>query len=186
MGGVRVVESALFPAHRRFSHALAPSHRGFIPEKRPGDCKAGSSRGARIASRKGCNHMNELGGRFSEWAYAAMRFVVAALYACHGAQKVFGVLGGQVMPRGSLLFFAGVIEIVAGPLIAVGLLTRIAAFVASGEMAAAYFKSHAPKGFWPIENKGEFAVACCFVFLFVFAFGPGRISLDSAFRRKVR
>ena len=130
--------------------------------------------------------LKDSSGRFAAFAYAAMRFVVAALYICHGAQKVFGVLGGHAVPRGSLLFFAGVIELVAGPLIAVGLLTRIAAFVASGEMAAAYFKSHAPKGFWPIENKGELAVAFCFVFLFVFAFGPGRISLDRAFRRDSR
>jgi len=130
--------------------------------------------------------MIEPTGRFTSLAYAAMRFVVAALYACHGAQKVFGAFGGHAMPRGSLRFFAGVIEIVAGPLIALGLLTRIAAFVASGEMAVAYFKDHAPKGLWPIENKGELAVAYCFVFLFVFAFGPGRISLDRVFRRKVR
>jgi putative oxidoreductase len=130
--------------------------------------------------------LKEPSGRFSSFAYAAMRFVVAALYACHGAQKVFGVFGGHAMPRGSLLFFAGVIEIVAGPLIAIGLLTRIAAFIASGEMAVAYFKQHAPKGFWPIENKGELAVVCCFVFLFVFAYGPGRISVDHAFRRKAR
>jgi putative oxidoreductase len=128
----------------------------------------------------------EPSGRFSSIAYAAMRFVVGALLACHGAQKLFGVLGGHVEPRGSLHFFAGVIEIVAGPLIAIGLLTRIAAFIASGEMAVAYFKQHAPKGFWPIENKGELAVAFCFVFLFVFAYGPGRISLDRAFRRAPR
>jgi putative oxidoreductase len=124
--------------------------------------------------------------RLAAAAYAAMRFIVAALYVCHGAQKLFGVLGGHVMPRGSLFFFAGVIELIVGPLIAFGLLTRIAAFIASGEMAVAYFKQHAPKGFWPIENKGELAVAFCFVFLFVFAYGPGRISLDRVFRRAPR
>jgi len=127
--------------------------------------------------------LKEPTGRFTSLAYAAMRFVVAALYTCHGAQKLFGVLGGHVVPRGSLLFVAAVIEIVAGPLIAIGLLTRIAAFIASGEMAVAYFKSHAPHGFWPIVNKGELPVAFCFVFLFIFAFGAGRISVDHAVRR---
>jgi putative oxidoreductase len=130
--------------------------------------------------------LKEPSGRFTSLAYAAMRFVVAALLACHGAQKLFGVFGGHVAARGSLPFFAGVIEIVAGPLIAIGLLTRIAAFIASGEMAVAYFKQHFPKGFWPIENKGELAVAFCFVFLFIFAYGPGRISVDRAFRRSPR
>ena len=122
-------------------------------------------------------------GRPSDAAYAAMRFVVAVLYACHGAQKLFGVLGGHPAPRGSLLFAAGVIEIVAGPLIAIGLFTRWAAFVASGEMAVAYFKQHAPRAFWPIVNKGELAVAFAFVFLFVAARGSGRFGLDRALRR---
>ena len=127
--------------------------------------------------------MSDVPGRFSEAAYAAMRVVVAALYACHGAQKLFGVLGGHVVPRGSLLFVAGVIEIVAGPLIAIGLFTRWAAFVASGEMAVAYFKQHAPRSFWPVVNKGELAVALCFVFLYVAARGSGRFGADRALRR---
>ncbi|HYK41188.1 MAG TPA: DoxX family protein [Thermoanaerobaculia bacterium] len=127
--------------------------------------------------------MNEAPGRFSDAAYAAMRVVVAALYACHGAQKLFGVLGGHVVPRNSLLFVAAVIEIVAGPLVAIGLVTRWAAFVASGEMAAAYFTQHAPRSFWPIVNKGELAVAFCFVFLFVATRGSGRYGLDRALRR---
>jgi putative oxidoreductase len=129
--------------------------------------------------------LKEPSGRFTSLAYGAMRFVVAALYTCHGAQKIFGAFGGHKVPHDSIFFVAGVIEIVVGPLIAIGLLTRIAAFIASGEMAAAYFKQHAPHSFWPIVNKGELAVAFCFVFLFVFAFGPGRLSLDRAIRRKV-
>lgn len=130
--------------------------------------------------------MRDLEGKFSPAAYAAMRFIIAALYTCHGAQKVFGVLGGHAMPHASLPYVGGIIEIIAGPLIAVGLLTRVLAFLASGEMAVAYFKSHAPHGFWPIVNKGELAVAFCFVFLFIFAFGPGRFSLDHALRRSPR
>ena len=127
--------------------------------------------------------LKEPSGRFTSLAYAAMRFVVAALYACHGAQKLFGVLGGHPVPHDSILFVAGWIEIVAGPLIAFGLLTRIAAFIAAGEMAVAYFMKHFPNSFWPVVNKGELPVTFCFVFLFIFAFGPGRISLDHAVRR---
>ncbi len=127
--------------------------------------------------------MTDAPGRLSDSVYAAMRVVVAALYACHGAQKLFGVLGGHAVPRGSLPFAAGVIEIVAGPLIAIGLFTRWAAFVASGEMAVAYFKQHAPRSFWPIVNKGELAVAFCFVFLYVATRGSERYGVDRALRR---
>lgn len=112
-----------------------------------------------------------------------MRFVLAALYSCHGVQKLFGALGGHPAPAGSLLFMAGIIEIVVGPLIAIGLFTPIAAVIASGEMAVAYFLRHAPRGFWPIANKGEAAVAFCFVFLFVAARGGGRYSADGVLRR---
>jgi putative oxidoreductase len=112
--------------------------------------------------------------------YAAMRLVVGALFACHGAQKLFGVLGGTKMTGNSFMLAAGVIEFGCGILIAIGLATSIAAFLASGEMAVGYFKSHAPHGFWPIQNKGELAVAYCFVFLFIAAHGAGLLSLDGA------
>lgn len=121
--------------------------------------------------------MNVSNGRLSEIAYALMRFVAGALLACHGAQKLFGVLGGQVMTHNTLMLTAGVIEFFGGLLVAVGFLTRPAAFVASGEMAYAYFTKHATAGFWPIQNKGELAVVYCFVFLFIAAFGAGRFSL---------
>jgi putative oxidoreductase len=111
-----------------------------------------------------------------------MRFVVGALFACHGAQKLFGALGGQVATDKPLMLVAGIIEFGGGFLMAVGLLTRIAAFVAAGEMAVAYFMVHAPQGFWPIVNKGEMAVSNCFVFLFIGAYGGGRYSLDHAIR----
>lgn len=122
-------------------------------------------------------------GKSADLLYGLMRFVIAALYACHGAQKLFGVFGGHPVPRPSLLFAAAVIEIVAGPLIAIGLFTRVAAFIASGEMAAAYFTQHAARSFWPIVNKGELAVALCFVFLFVASVGSGTFGVDRAIRR---
>jgi putative oxidoreductase len=81
---------------------------------------------------------------------------------------------------------AGCIELVAGPLIAAGLLTSLAAFVASGEMAFAYFLSHAPRDFWPIKNKGELAATLCFLFLYIAARGAGVISIDHLIRRRRR
>ncbi len=82
------------------------------------------------------------------------------------------------------MMIAGIIEFGGGLLIASGLFARCAAFVASGEMAVAYFTVHAPHGFWPIINKGELAVAYCFFFLFVAAHGPGPYSLDRSLRHK--
>jgi len=107
-----------------------------------------------------------------------MRIVTGALFACHGAQKLFGVLGGQKQ-EAPLFVAAGVIEFGGGILIAVGLLTSIAAFIACGEMAVAYFKQHAPAGLWPIVNHGELAVLFCFVFLYIASRGSGILGIDS-------
>jgi putative oxidoreductase len=118
-------------------------------------------------------------GRYSEQAYALMRIIVALLYFCHGAQKLFGVLGGQPVWGGPPLFIAaGLIEVPAGLLMALGLFTMPAAFIASGEMAFAYFLDNAPKGFWPIENHGELPVLLCFVFLHIATRGAGIWSVD--------
>lgn len=117
-------------------------------------------------------------------SYALMRFVAGALFACHGAQKLFGLLGGKVMTGTPKMLAAGIIELGGGVLIAVGLFTALAAFVASGEMAVAYFTAHAKAGFWPIMNGGELAVLYCFVFLFIMWQGPGPFSLDRLIRRK--
>ena len=122
--------------------------------------------------------------RYSEHAYAVTRLVVGLLFACHGAQKLFGVLGGAPElgdPEGLL---AGVIELFGGSLVALGLVASVAALIGSVEMAIAYFKAHAPIGFWPIQNGGEWAVFYCFFFLSVAAQGSGRFSLDSVFRRR--
>ena len=105
--------------------------------------------------------------------------VVGFLFACHSAQKLFGVLGSQPEIHDPEGLVAGLIEFFGGSLVALGIGTRVAAFLASGEMAVAYFKAHAPRGFWPILNGGEKAVFYCFFFLFVAAYGPGRIALQS-------
>jgi putative oxidoreductase len=123
--------------------------------------------------------------RYSEHSYAIMRVIVGLLFACHGAQKVFGVLGGESRLDDPLLLTAGIIELVGGLLVAVGLFAGYAAFVSSGLMAVAYFKVHAPMGFWPIVNKGELAVLYCFVFLYVAARGSGAWSVE-ALRSKKR
>jgi putative oxidoreductase len=121
--------------------------------------------------------MERWAGRHSELLYSVMRLVVGLLFACHGAQKLFGAIGAKSPVADPLLIAAGVIEFFGGLLIALGLWTGYAAFIASGEMAVAYFRMHAPQGFWPIVNKGELAVLYCFVFLFIASKGPGRFSI---------
>jgi len=122
-------------------------------------------------------------GKRSEVLYALMRVVVGLLFACHGAQKLFGVLGGQSQLSNRMLLTAAIIEFVGGGLIALGLWAGYAAFLASGQMAVAYFMVHAPGGFWPIVNKGELAVLYCFVFLYVASRGSGRLSVDGLARK---
>ena len=122
--------------------------------------------------------MERVLGRFSPQLYAVMRIVVGLLFACHGAQKLFGVLGGQQVELASKLGLAGIIELVGGLMIAIGFLTGTAAFIASGEMAYAYFTAHMPKGGAPIQNGGEPAVLHCFVFLYIAARGVGVWGVD--------
>jgi putative oxidoreductase len=121
-------------------------------------------------------------GRYAEILYAVLRLVAGLLFACHGAQKILGAFGGKPV-SGAQVLTAGSIELVGGLLIAVGLLTSYAAFLASGLMAFAYFMVHAPGGFWPIVNKGELAVLYCFLFLYMAAHGSGRYSIDAAIRK---
>jgi putative oxidoreductase len=125
-------------------------------------------------------------GRYAETAYALLRIVAGFTFSLHGAQKVFGCFGGpggdgQPVPLASMMGLAGLIELVCGVLVLVGLLASWAAFLASGEMAAAYFMAHAPEGFWPLTNGGELAALYAFLFLYVAARGAGSLSLDGAF-----
>jgi len=112
-----------------------------------------------------------------------MRLMVGLAFAQHGAQKLFGALGGQKVPLGGLMGLAGIIELFGGLLIAIGLFAGWAAFIAAGQMAVAYFMVHASGGFWPVINKGELAVAYCFVFLYIASRGSGRYSLEAAIRK---
>jgi putative oxidoreductase len=125
----------------------------------------------------------------SKWepqVYAILRIITGILFASHGTQKLFGWPPGGMPGKlavGSVPWIAGVIELVCGALVAIGLCTSIAAFVASGEMAVAYFMVHAGTAFHPLQNKGEPAVIYCFLFLYIFARGVGTWGIDSAFRR---
>ena len=110
-----------------------------------------------------------------------LRIVAGLLFSCHGAMKLLGWFGGMPpMPGGMppLVRAAGLIELVCGVLILIGFLARPAAFLASGEMAVAYFMQHAPHGLWPIVNKGELAVVYCLLFLFIAAAGGGPFGVD--------
>ncbi len=111
-----------------------------------------------------------------------MRIIAGLMFAMHGTQKLFGWPGGKPPADMMVMKVAGAIELVAGVLIAIGLFASWAAFVASGEMAVAYFKVHAPDGFWPILNGGELAVLYCFLFLFIAAHGSGVWSVGGARR----
>lgn len=123
-------------------------------------------------------------GRFSQYFYALLRIVAGLMFMFHGTQKLFAFPGGQgTVAIASMPGIAGIIELVCGLLIAIGLFTSIAAFIASGEMAFAYYLAHWPKSPWPIENGGEPAVLFCVLFLFMVARGPGPISIDRLRKR---
>lgn len=127
--------------------------------------------------------MRKLLAMFAEPAYAAMRVVLAFLYWSHGPQKLFGAFGGHALPLASMMGAAGVIETVLGLLILLGLLTSFAAFIASGQMAFAFFTTHYPRGGMPIQNGGELAVVFCFAFLYIATQGGRRFSVDALIGR---
>src|SRR4051812_35703871 len=104
--------------------------------------------------------------RWQPQLLAILRIVVGLLFVEHATQKFFAFPAPfPVQPLPTMFVVAGVIELLCGALMTVGLFTRLAAFIASGEMAAAYFIAHLPKGFWPVTNKGEGAILFCFIFL---------------------
>jgi putative oxidoreductase len=120
---------------------------------------------------------------------ALLRIVAAAVIMQHGVQKLFGLLGGfgpdgGTAPLMSQMGLAGVLETFVALLVLVGLFTRPAAFILSGEMAVAFFQAHFPRAFWPVQNGGETPVLLCFIFLFFAAFGAGSFSLDALLSRK--
>jgi putative oxidoreductase len=112
-------------------------------------------------------------------ALGVFRIVAALLFMMHGTAKLFGWPQGTPAALGAWpMWWAGVLEVVLGVLIAIGLFTRPAAFVASGMMAVAYFWMHFPEGFWPLVNGGETAVLYCFAFLMLVFTGPGALTVS--------
>lgn len=123
--------------------------------------------------------------RFEPYILSVLRIMAGLLFCEHGLSKLFGFPPhGAIQHFPELEFFAGCIESVGGALVALGLFTRQAAFIMSGEMAIGYFLQHAPRSFFPLLNGGDAAILYCFLFLyFVFA-GPGPLSLDAVLRWK--
>jgi putative oxidoreductase len=129
--------------------------------------------------------MDERRSTATDIVYSCLRVVAAWVFLQHGLQKMFGVLGG-VGPNGAtahlpgLFGWAGLIETVCGIAILLGLFTRVTAFIASGEMAVAYFKAHAPHGaLFTVQNHGEVPAILAFLFLYFALVGPGAFSMDA-------
>ncbi|PIQ21102.1 MAG: DoxX family protein [Cytophagales bacterium CG18_big_fil_WC_8_21_14_2_50_42_9] len=128
--------------------------------------------------------MDRFLGNYSAYFYAILRIVSGLLFAMHGSQKLFGWPGDKpAVELASLMGFAGIVELVGGLLIAIGFLTSWAAFIASGQMAFAYFIAHVPQHPLPILNQGEPAVLFCFLFLYIAAQGAGIWSVDGPRKR---
>lgn len=116
--------------------------------------------------------------RLEPHVLSLFRLIVGLFYMEHGLIKLFGFPAGHTVVLFSLIGLAGIIETFGGFLVAIGLFTRPAAFIMSGEMAVAYFKVYAPRGFFPILNHGELAALYCFIFLYLAVAGGGTWSLD--------
>ena len=118
----------------------------------------------------------------AEWeprVLSILRIVVGLMFLEHGLSKLFGFPVASMHPGVfQLLWFASVIETVGGVLLTIGLFTRYAAFIMSGEMAIGYFHSHFPKSFFPIANGGDAAILFCFIFFYIFVAGGGCWSVD--------
>ena len=121
--------------------------------------------------------------RYRPTVLSVLRIVVGLLFFEHGLSKLFGFpTHGPIQHFPQLEFFAGSIEFAGGFLVTIGLFTRRAAFLMSGEMAIAYFVSHAPRSFFPLLNNGEAAILYCFFFFYLVFAGPGPWSVDARWR----
>ena len=124
-------------------------------------------------------------GGWAPHALSLLRLVAGLLFLEHGTQKLLGFPSGAHAGAvfGTMPWWAGVIELVAGALLTLGLFTRPAAFVASGQMAFAYWIAHAGRDLYPANNGGDAAILFCFTFLYLVFAGPGPWSVDALRRR---
>jgi len=123
--------------------------------------------------------------RLAPYVLSILRIVAGLLFLEHGLSRLLGFPSPlPTPPVFTLYWFAGAIELLGGVLVTLGLFTRPAAFIMSGEMAFAYFLSHAPRGFFPILNSGDGAILYCFIFLYLAIAGGGPLSLDALLWRK--
>ena len=126
--------------------------------------------------------LKDLGPVWSPRLLGLLRIVTALLFMEHGAQKLLGFPPSDHPGPAlfTLLWFAGVLELVGGFFVLIGWLTRPIAFLLSGQMAVAYWMAHAPRSLYPALNGGDAAILFCFIFLYVAAAGPGAFSVDEA------
>jgi putative oxidoreductase len=118
--------------------------------------------------------------KYSSQILGITRIIVGLLFLEHGLMKLVGfpaAMGAGPLPP--LMLAAGVIEVVGGGLVALGLFSRYAAFICSGQMAAAYFMAHFPRGIYPALNGGDGAILFCFIFLYLAAAGPGAFAINN-------
>jgi len=118
--------------------------------------------------------------RYSSQILGITRIVVGLLFLEHGLMKLVGfpaLMGAHPLPP--LMLAAGIIEVVGGGLVALGLFSRFAAFICSGQMAFAYFIAHFPRGIYPALNGGDGAILFCFIFLYLAAAGPGSFAINN-------